>query len=60
MVMYYKWQEAQSIVTTYSDADWAGCRDTRKSTPGGRIKIGSHCIKGWSNTQALIALSPGE
>ena len=60
MVVHYKWQEAQPIVTTYSDADWAGCRDTRKSTTGGCIKIGSRCVKGWSKTQALIALSSGE
>lgn len=47
-------------MTIYSDAGWAGCRDTRKSTIGGCIQIGFHCIKGWSKTQILIALSSGE
>ena len=47
-------------MTTFSDADWAGCRDTRKSTTGGCVKIGKHCVKGWSKTQSLIALSSGE
>ena len=58
-VMKYGWQNTQSIATAYSDADWAGCRDTRKSTTGGCINVGSHCTKGWSKTQAVIALSSG-
>ena len=58
--MRYAWQPAQTTVTTYSDADWAGCRKTRKSTTGECIKLGAHCIKAWSKTQALIALSSGE
>ena len=47
-------------MTTFSDADWAGCRETRKSTTGGCVTIGKHTIKGWSKTQSLIALSSGE
>ena len=39
LVMQYNWQPMQSIMTTYNDADWAGCRETRKSTIGGCIKI---------------------
>ena len=50
----------QHTVNTYSDADWAGCRETRKSTTGGCIKIGDHNVKGWSKIQALIALPSGE
>ena len=60
LVQMYEWQNAQRTVTTYSDADWAGCKQTRKSTTGGCIKIGHHTIKGWSKTQALVALSSGE
>ena len=60
LTMRYAWQPAQTTVTTYSDADWAGCRKTRKSTTGGCIMLGAHCIKAWSKTQALIALSSGE
>ena len=56
----YQWQPAQGMVTTYSDADWSGCRQTRKSTTGGCIIIGAHTIKGWSKTQSLVALSSGE
>ena len=60
LVQRYDWQPAQRIIKTYSDADWAGCKQTRKSTIGGCIQIGRHIIKGWSKTQALVAVSSGE
>ena len=44
----------------YTDADWAGCRETRRSTIGGCAMLGRHTLKGWSKTQNLIALSSGE
>ena len=57
---WYEWQPSQATITTYSDADWAGCKNTRKSTIGGCIVIGKHNVKPWSRTQSLIALSSGE
>ena len=60
LVQWYPWQPAQCTMKTYSDADWAGCKQTRKSTTGGCITIGTHIIKSWSRTQSLIALSSGE
>ena len=47
-------------LTVYTDTDWAGCTRTRKSTSGGCITFGTHNIKCWSTTQAVIALSSGE
>ena len=44
----------------WSDSDWAGCIETRKSTSGGVVMHGDHCIKTWSSTQDVIALSSGE
>ena len=35
----------------YSDSDWAGCLKTRKSTSGGALMLGGHCIKSWSTAQ---------
>ena len=32
----------------------------RKSTSGGVIRLGDHCIKMWSSTQKSVALSSGE
>ena len=44
----------------FSDTDWAGCIKTRKSTQGGVAMLGECCVKSWSSTQSLIALSSGE
>ena len=44
----------------YVDTDHAGCLETRKSTSGGVALHGCHCIKTWSATQQVIALSSGE
>ena len=57
---WFDWQPAQRGVTTCTDADWAGCKETRKSTTGGVITIGTHTAKSWSKTQTLVALSSGE
>ena len=56
----YQWQDVQSILKVFTDADWAGCRETRRSTTGGCATLGKHTLKGWSKTQTLIALSSGE
>ena len=42
------------------DSDWAGCTTTRRSTNGGCIMVGDVCLKSWSTTQRVIALSSGE
>lgn len=43
-----------------TDAEWAGCKKTPKSTSGGCIVWGQHTIKTWSKTQSLTALSSAE
>jgi hypothetical protein len=60
MVFKFKHQRLFKVITAYSDADWAGCVKTRKSTQGGIIILGRHCVKTWSSTQAFIAMSSGE
>ena len=59
-VQWFRWQCTPSVVTAFSDSDWAGCRTTRKSTSGGGIAIGSHVVKSWARTQATLATSSGE
>ena len=44
------------VWTPWADTDYAGCRDTRKSTSGGLNMIGNHMIRSWSSTQRVIAL----
>ena len=60
LVTKYAWQGEESQILGYSDSDWAGCRQTGKSTSGGVIMLGSHMVKSWSTTQANVALSSGE
>ena len=59
LVYMYRQQE-MSHIDTYVDTDWAGCVRTRKSTSGGAIMLGKHCIKHWSSTQPSVSLSSGE
>ena len=47
-------------LTAYSDSDWAGCRRTARSTSGGAICRGSHCLRTYSVTQKSVALSSAE
>ena len=35
---------SQSELTVYSDADWAGCPDTRKSTSGYAVFLGDNLV----------------
>ena len=60
MVHSYRWQDEPNTITVYSDSDWAGCRETRKSTSGACFFHGDHLIKAYSKTQANIALSSAE
>ena len=58
-VYTYPFQRAEGI-EVYSDTDWSGCPRTRRSTSGGCVMIGGHCIRTWSSTQASVTLSSGE
>ena len=60
LVSKFGWQAPVSVVTTYTDSDWAGCTKTGRSTSGGIVTIGSHVIKTYSKQQRTIALSSAE
>ena len=64
LVYKYVWIDQSTAndltVSVDTSADFAGCRVTRRSTNGGTMMRGSHCIKHWSTTQPTIALSSGE
>ena len=59
-IFKYKFQEMPNSIRVYCDSNYAGCLKTRKSTQGGVIMHGTHCIKTWSSTQGIIALSSAE
>ena len=56
----FKRQEKLNGIVGWSDSDWAGCAETRKSTSGGLLCLGEHTVKCWSVTQAVLALSSGK
>ena len=60
MVQHYEWQGTVVNLTVYSDSNWAGCRETAKSTSGGVVMRGSHLLRSWARTQKVVALSSGE
>ena len=49
-----------TVVETFVDSDWAGCRKSRKSTSGGILYLGGVAVRAWSSNQNVIALSSGE
>ena len=59
-VMVYRWQGRQQGIDGFTDSDWAGCPKSLKSTSGGALMIGGHCVKSWSSTQKCVTLSSGE
>jgi hypothetical protein len=60
VVWKFGWQDEVSIIEAFSDSDWGGSVGSRKSTSGGALMMGRHCIKTWSSTQGAVALSSAE
>jgi hypothetical protein len=50
-------RETNLVVARYSDADWAGNAEDRKSTSGGCFYVGNNLIAWMSKKQAYISLS---
>ncbi len=55
----FKSQRMPDKVVVWSASDFAGCTRSRRSTSGGAIMFGGHCVKTYSLTQDNIALSVG-
>ena len=60
LVFRYDWQETPTKLDVYTDSDFAGCKTSRRSTSGGVIMHGKHCLKHWASTQTTLSLSSGE
>ena len=60
MVSYFDFQEDVRKLVVFADANWAGCKTSRKSTSGGCVMRGAHLLRFWSKTQASIAQSSAE
>ena len=60
VVWRFEWQNENPKWRVYTDSDWAGCQKTRKSSSGGVLMVGKHCVKTWCSTQGARALSSAE
>ena len=60
VIWRYPWKQGHGGWRVWVDSDWAGDEVTRRSTSGGIIALGSHCVKTWSSTQSVPALSSCE
>ena len=60
MVLWYRYPGDDGCIRTMTDGDWACCRRTRRSTTGGITVRGSHVLKFWAKTQAVVSLSSAE
>ena len=50
VIVKFEYQGKVDVVDAWTDTDYAGCHESRKSTSGGAIMLGKHLIKSWSNT----------
>ena len=60
LVYNYNFQDMPTTVDIFVDTDFAGCKETRRSTSGGAILVGKCLVKHRAKTQTTISLSSGE
>ena len=53
-------RDSNECLARYSDADWVGCIDDRKSTSGGYFYLGNNLVSWMSKKQNLVSLSTAE
>ncbi|KAI5320937.1 hypothetical protein L3X38_040645 [Prunus dulcis] len=53
--LWYTYDTCVNLVG-YSDADWAGCSDDRKSTSGGVFYVGNNLVAWHSKNQNSVSL----
>ena len=59
----YQWGQNkpdEDVLNVFVDTDFAGCKETRRSTSGGVCLLNGSCVKHYSKTQTTLALSSGE
>ena len=59
-IQWYPVQEETNQIVLTTDAEWATCKESRRSNSGCTLQLGDHLIAAWSRVQPRIALSSGE
>ena len=62
-VHQYNWgtgADGDQTLEVFVDTDFAGCKETRRSTSAGVCLLNGSNIREWSKTQTTFALSSGE
>ena len=60
VVWEYLWQTPYYFLDVSTDANWCGCKLSRKLASGGAIVVCSHFLTVWSKTYSVIAKSSAE
>ena len=47
-------------LAAFTDSDWAGCMETRKSSSAGVLMLGGHTLMAYTRKQKVIAKSSAE
>jgi hypothetical protein len=53
--MFLIWPSPSTIVNAFSDDDWAGCTDDRKSTSGFAVFLGPNLISWSAKKQKIVS-----
>ena len=55
-IQWYPVQDETNQMVLTTDADWATCKDSRRSNSGGTLQLGDHLIAAWSRVQPCALL----
>ena len=59
-IQWYPVQDETNQIVVTTDADWATCKESRRSNSGGTLQLGDHLLAAWSRVEPRIALSSRE
>ena len=55
-IQWYPVQDETNHIVLNTDADWATCKESRRSNSGGTVQLGNHLIAAWSRVPTAYCL----